>query len=190
MISHQVTRLAVALQDFDPVAPRLQSWGSTAARVLTTGGQLLACGGDSGSRALARHLVAELRSPAGDDRPPLASASVLPPDSEDQLAAQVRSQGRAGDILICLAAEPPGADILAAARAGVAGGLTTWALTGPTPDELEAATSDAIAVAGEDVRVVEEVHLVAIHVFCAAVDSCVRDRVRAGDLPQVASTAA
>jgi D-sedoheptulose 7-phosphate isomerase len=196
MISYQLTRLAVALQDFDPAAPRLQAWGNTAARVLTTGGRLLACAADGGSHELARHLVAELRRSSGDDRPAL-EAAVVHAGAEDQargphgsgrsLAEQVRSRGRPGDILICISAASPAGEILDAARTGTACGLTTWALTGPASDLLAAASSDVISVGAEDARLVEEIHLVAIHVFCAAVDSCVRDHLRAHEPRQSAS---
>jgi D-sedoheptulose 7-phosphate isomerase len=189
MISHQVMRLAVALRDFDADAPRLQAWGSSAARTLTTGGRLLACADGAGSRELAHHLVAELRSSLGDDRPALQSAVVVPADEDDpahgprlpgrSLAEEVLSRGRPGDILFCLAAARPSDALLDAARAGAACGLTAWALTAPASALLAAECSDAIAVAAEGARLAEEIHLVAIHVFCAAVDSCVRDRVRA-----------
>jgi phosphoheptose isomerase len=190
MISHQVTRHAVALQAFDPAAPRLQNWGSAAARVLTSGGQLLACASEPGSRALARHLVAELRTASGAERPPLEAEAIAPADADGpaqetrqggrSLAEQVRSRGRPGDILICFSAASPGAEVIEAVRAAAADGLTTWALTGPAPNQLAEDSEDAITVSGDDARVVEEIHLVAIHVFCAAADSRVRDRMRAG----------
>jgi D-sedoheptulose 7-phosphate isomerase len=128
------------------------------------GGRLLACAGDE-SRELALHLAAELRASAGADLPSLDAAAIVrtgeipaheSPEPERSLAEQVRSRGRPGDILICLSAAHRGGDIVAAARAGVAGGLTTWALTGPASDPLAATSSDMVAVAGQDARVVEE----------------------------------
>jgi D-sedoheptulose 7-phosphate isomerase len=199
MISHQVMRLAVALQDFDPAAPRLQAWGSTAARILTTGGRLLACADGPGSRELAHHLVAELRGSLGDDRPALMSAVVVPADEDDaahgprmpgqSLAEQVLSQGRSGDILFCLSAARPSDALLDAARTGAACGLTSWALTAPASALLADECSDAIAVRAEGARLAEEIHLVAIHVFCTAVDSCVRDRVQAHEPQAVGKVA-
>jgi D-sedoheptulose 7-phosphate isomerase len=191
MISHQVTRLVVALQDFDREAPRLQMWGSTAASVLTSGGRLLACASEPGSREHALRLAAELGNPAGRDRPALAARAIVPAESgcpsPETLAGQVRAIGRAGDILMCLSAADPAAEVLSAAHAAVELGLTTWALTGPAPDSLAAAVSDAISVQSPDARVVEEIHLVAIHILCAAADSCVRDVTRAG--PDVVTAA-
>jgi D-sedoheptulose 7-phosphate isomerase len=191
MISHQVMRLAVALQDFDADTPRLQAWGSSAARALTSGGRLLACADGPGSRELAHRLVAELRSSLGDDRPALRSAVVVPSDEDDlvhgprvpgrSLAEQVLARGRPGDILLCLSAARPSDALLDAARTGAACGLTTWALTAPASALLADECSDAVAIRAGDARLVEEIHLVAIHVFCAAVDSCVRDRVRADE---------
>jgi len=187
MISPQVTNLAVALQRFDPAVPRLQSWGSAAARVLTAGGRLLACASHAGSREQAYHLAAELGDPSEDDLPGLAAVPVLPAAGTEAggchgtgLAEQVRSLGRSGDILVCLSAEEPVSDMLAAAGEARASGLTTLALTGSAPNALAEASADAISVHSPDSRIVEEVHLVAIHIFCTAVDSCLRDRIRAG----------
>jgi D-sedoheptulose 7-phosphate isomerase len=199
MISHQVTRLAVALQAFDPSVPRLQTWGTAAARALTSGGRLLACASYPGSRALAGHLVAELSTASGADKPTLAAEVIVTvygegPGQDAQqhgrpLAEQVRSRGRRGDILISFSAAGPTPDVVDAASAAAASGLTTWALTGPAPNPLAEHSEDAIAVADEDARVVEEIHLVAIHVFCAAVDSRVRDRMRASQSRQAAGVA-
>jgi D-sedoheptulose 7-phosphate isomerase len=199
MISYQVMRLAVALQDFDADAPRLQAWGSSAARALTAGGRLYACADGAGSRELAHHLVAELRSSLGDDLPARRSAVVVPANEDDlghgprmpgrSLAEQVLSRGRPGDVLFCLSAGRPSDALLDAARTGAACGLTTWALTAPASALLATECSDAITVCAENAKVVEEIHLVAIHVFCTAVDSCVRDRVRAHERQAVGKVA-
>jgi D-sedoheptulose 7-phosphate isomerase len=185
VINHHLTSLAVALQDVDAQAPRLQSWGSKAASVLAGGGRLLACG-LGGSAAQAQHLVARLDQP-DDDRPSLAAFAlpvVRAPRGggglgDAALIDQVRALGRPGDILLCVCAAGDGDDLVAAATTAADLGLTTWALTGPEPNPVAAACSEAVTVPAAAVSTAEEVHLAAIHIFCAAVDSAVRDRLPA-----------
>jgi D-sedoheptulose 7-phosphate isomerase len=184
VINHHLTSLAVALQDVDSQAPRLQSWGSKAASVLLGGGRLLACG-IGGSAAQAQHLVAKLDRP-DDDRPPLAAFALpavqAPPGGglgDAALIDQVCALGRPGDILLCVCATGDGGDLVAAAETAADLGLATWALTGPEPNAVAEACSAAVTVPAAAVSTAEEVHLAAIHIFCAAVDSAVRDRLHA-----------
>jgi D-sedoheptulose 7-phosphate isomerase len=44
-------------------------------------------------------------------------------------------------------------------------------MTGPAPNPLAAVADDAICVAGADTAIVQEVHLVAIHALCDALDA-------------------
>jgi D-sedoheptulose 7-phosphate isomerase len=44
-------------------------------------------------------------------------------------------------------------------------------MTGPAPNPLADLADDAICVAGADTAVVQEVHLVAIHALCDALDA-------------------
>lgn len=60
--------------------------------------------------------------------------------------------------------------MLQAAAAGRRGGLTVWALTGRAPNPLAGAADDAVAVDAADGAVVQELHLVAVHVLCEAFD--------------------
>ena len=62
-------------------------------------------------------------------------------------------------------------NVLAAAERARALGLTVWAMTGPGPNPLAELADDAICVAGADTAVVQEVHLVAIHALCDALDA-------------------
>jgi D-sedoheptulose 7-phosphate isomerase len=185
MINRHLTSLAMALQAVDARAPRLQSWGSAAAAVLLAGGRLLACGAGGGA-AQAQHLTGVLTR-SEDDRPGLAAfalpampaaAGASAGRAGGDLEHQVRALGRRGDILLCVCATG-GDDLAASARAAAELGMTAWALTGPVPNEVASACSDAVAVPASAVSTAEEVHLAAIHIFCAAVVSAVRDAVRA-----------
>jgi D-sedoheptulose 7-phosphate isomerase len=188
MINHHLTSLAVALQAVDTQTPRLQSWGATAATVLLGGGRLLACG-TGGSEAQAEHLASTLARPE-DDRPALAASALTAPPAPSATGAdvghggsglgrQIREVGRRGDILLCICAAGGSDDLAACARAAREMGMITWALTGPGPNEVGAACADAVAVRASTVSTAEEVHLAAIHIFCAAVDSAIRDAARA-----------
>ena len=66
-----------------------------------------------------------------------------------------------------------------AARAAAEIGMTAWALTGPGPNPLADACAEAITVESPVTCTVQEVHLAAIHIMCAAVDAAVRDGVGA-----------
>jgi D-sedoheptulose 7-phosphate isomerase len=179
VINYHLTTLAVALQDLDADAPRLQSWGTRAASVLVSGGRLLTCG-VGGSAEQARHLAASLAR-RDHDRPPLAAMALAAefPAAGDALAVQVRALGRPGDVLFCLSADGGTDEVVAAAAAADEIGMSVWALTGPAPNPVASACAESVAVRAASVSTAHEVHLAAIHVFCTAVDSAIRDALRA-----------
>jgi D-sedoheptulose 7-phosphate isomerase len=164
-------------------AARLERWGERLAEVLVGGGRLLAAG-NGGSAAEAQHLAAELvgryRRPC---RRPLsaialgADLSSLTAIANDfgwaeGMARQVVAHGRPGDVLLALSTSGASANVLEAVRAARAGGVRTWALTGPAPNRLHALCDDAVAFPGP-AAVVQEMHLVAVHLICDVVDAIV-----------------
>jgi D-sedoheptulose 7-phosphate isomerase len=176
LADHVSAVMALALE-----LERLDTWGRRLAEVLLGGGRLLTAG-NGGSAAEAQHLAAELvgryRRPG---RPPL-SAIALTMDTcsltaisndfgwNNGLARQVQAHGRPGDVLIALSTSGRSANVLAAVHAAREAGLTTWGLTGPAPNQLHRLCDEAVAVPGPG-PVVQEVHLVAIHLLCEAVDA-------------------
>ena len=56
---------------------------------------------------------------------------------------------------------------MAAAREG---GLTVWVMTGAGPNPMSEAADEALAVDAPATATVQEVHQVALHLLCAAVD--------------------
>jgi D-sedoheptulose 7-phosphate isomerase len=179
-IDTHLSRLAGALRPYRMVAGRLESWGGQLAWTLGRGGRLLVVG-NGGSAAEAQHLAAELVGKLREDRTPL-SAIALTADSsavtaiandygyEDVFARQVRAHGRAEDILIALSTSGCSPNVLAAVHAAREVGLRTWALTGPAPNPLASACDEAIACPSPDGQVVQELHLVSVHVLCEHVD--------------------
>jgi D-sedoheptulose 7-phosphate isomerase len=183
--------LADALRLLEGECDRLAGWGEELATRLLAGGRLLAAG-NGGSAAEAQHLTAELVGRYLTERRPL-SAICLHGDTssltaiandygpEEAFARQVRAHGRPGDVLILLSTSGRSANLLAAAEAANAIGVTTWALTGRAPNPLQEVCDDTVALTAS-AATVQELHLVALHVICAAVDREVAlvhgDRVR------------
>jgi D-sedoheptulose 7-phosphate isomerase len=159
---------------------RLERWGQALARVLAGGGRLLAVG-NGGSAAQAQHLTAELVGRYRDDRAPF-SAIALCADApaftaigndyglEEVFARQVRGHGRPGDVLVALSTSGRSANVLAAVEAAAETGMATWALTGPAGNPLAARADEALCVDSPHTATIQEVHLVAVHLLCAAVD--------------------
>lgn len=89
---------------------------------------------------------------------------------------------RPGDVLLCLSATAGDERIAAAAAAAGAAGTKTWALTGQAPNAVADACEEAVCVDAVARSTIEEVQVAAIHIFCAAVNSTVRNAIRAGRL--------
>lgn len=162
---------------------RLDAWGTTLADVLVGGGRLLVAG-NGGSAAQAQHLTAELVGRYRDDRPALSALALHAETSsltaiandygyDHAYARQVQAHGRPGDVLLGISTSGRSPNVLAAMAAGAEGGLRVWALTGPGPNPMVAAADEAVTVEAAATATVQEVHQVAVHLVCAAVDLCV-----------------
>jgi rfaE bifunctional protein nucleotidyltransferase chain/domain len=177
--------LAVSLRGLEPEAERAERWGRLLAGVLLRGGRLLAAG-NGGSAAHAQHLAAELVGRYRTERQGLsaialhAETSSLTAIANDYgfdmaFARQVAAHGRPGDVLLAISTSGGSPNVLAAVEAARSGGLTTWALTGPGPNDLADRCAAAVCVSADSTATVQEVHQVLVHVLCEAVDQAVAE---------------
>jgi glycosyltransferase involved in cell wall biosynthesis/phosphoheptose isomerase len=178
--------LRAGLDALDRETPRLEAWGARLARVLTRGGKLLTVG-NGGSAAEAQHFSAELVGRFCDERRPLSAlclhgdTSALTAIANDYgsdacFARQVQAHGRPGDVLVALSTSGCSRNVVAAAHAAREAGVEAWAMTGAAPNPLADACEDALCLPCESRSTVQELHLVAVHLLCAAIDrTVVRD---------------
>ena len=177
---NHLAALAAPLAALESEVGRLDAWGRHLARVLTGGGRLLAAG-NGGSAAQAQHLTGELVGRYGDERAPfsgialctdLSSLTAIGNDyaGDEVFARQLRAHGRRGDVLIALSTSGSSSNVLRAAEAAAELGITTWALTGRAPNPLAELADETIAIQADYTPTVQELHLVCIHLLCAAVD--------------------
>jgi glycosyltransferase involved in cell wall biosynthesis/phosphoheptose isomerase len=176
----QLRALREALDRFELDVERMQSWGEQLADIMLGGGRLLAVG-NGGSAAQAQHLTAELVGRFQTERCPL-SALCLHADSssftaicndygpEQAFARQVRAHGRAGDVLIALSTSGESTNVLAAVHAAHEAQMRTWAMCGQPTCPLASICDEALSVSAESNATVQEIHMVAVHAICAAVD--------------------
>jgi phosphoheptose isomerase len=173
-----VLALARALPGLD--TDLLDRWGTHLARVLTSGGRLLAAG-NGGSAAQAQHLTAELVGRYRDDRPALsaialhAETSSLTAIANDYgwgagYARQVEAHGRPGDVFLGLSTSGSSGNVLAAMRSAQDRGLIVWAMTGREGSPMQQLADECVTVDAPATATVQEVHQVAVHLVCAAVD--------------------
>ncbi|HEX7255817.1 MAG TPA: SIS domain-containing protein [Gaiellaceae bacterium] len=169
------------LAELDADVDRLGAWGRHLARVLITGGRLLAAG-NGGSAAQAQHLTSELVGRYQRERPALSALALHAESSsftaiandygpDEAFARQVRAHGRPGDVLLVLSTSGHSPNVVAALEAAHDGGLSAWALTGRAPNAACDAADDAVCVDAPLAATVQEIHQVAIHLLCAAVDA-------------------
>jgi D-sedoheptulose 7-phosphate isomerase len=180
-----VASLTAALGDLTRHVDTLDRWGRLLADVLCGAdrGRLLAAG-NGGSAAQAQHLTAELVGRYRADRPPFSAICLTAETSsltaiandypaDELFARQVEAHGRAGDVLVLLSTSGRSPNAVAAARRARDCGITVLAMTGPAPNPLEAVAHDAVCVDSPWTATVQECHLVALHLLCAAFDAAV-----------------
>ncbi len=177
---HHLDQLREAVQSFDACAELAHRWGGLLAATFERGGRLLAAG-NGGSAAQAQHLTAELVGRYRLDRAPLSAICLSAETSsltalindyppEELFARQVEAHGRPGDVAALLSTSGTSRNIVAAARRARDRGLTVLAFTGPRPNALAQLADEALCVEAPYTATVQELHLVALHIVCAAVD--------------------
>jgi D-sedoheptulose 7-phosphate isomerase len=196
-----VVSLTAALRDVSSHVDTLDRWGRLLADVLCgqRRGRLLAAG-NGGSAAQAQHLTAELVGRYRTDRPPFSAICLTAETSsltaiandypaDELFARQVEAHGRTGDVLVLLSTSGRSPNIVSAARRARECGITTLAMTGPGPNPLAAAADEAVCIDSPWTATVQECHLVALHLVCAAFDAAVLTppaRVSSGPSVEVA----
>jgi D-sedoheptulose 7-phosphate isomerase len=176
-----VAALADALSRFEPCIGVADRWGSRLAEVLPAGGRLLAAG-NGGSAAQAQHLTAELVGRYRDDRPPYSAICLSAETSSltaivndysirEVFARQVEAHVRAGDIVVLLSTSGRSPNVVAAAERATSLGGVVWAMTGRVPNPLADIADDALWADTPHTATVQELHLVALHLMCAAFDN-------------------
>jgi glycosyltransferase involved in cell wall biosynthesis/phosphoheptose isomerase len=175
-----VDALREALGVLEQEAGRVEDWGAALAVKLLEGARLLAVG-NGGSAAQAQHLTAELVGRFQSERRAL-SALCLHADTssltaiandygaEEAFARQVWAHGRPGDVLLALSTSGRSANVLAAVQAARECDVTAWCLTGAGPNPLAELCDDALCLVAPTTATVQELHLVALHMLCCAVD--------------------
>jgi D-sedoheptulose 7-phosphate isomerase len=150
---------------------------------ITAGGKVLACG-HGGSASDARRFAAELIGRYERERPGLAAialstdAAMLDafgdePDAGAIFAKQILALGTPGDVLVALSISGNAASVLKAIDAAHAREMTVVALSGRDGGkirELLLETDVHIGVAHDRGARIQEVHHLALHCVCDAVD--------------------
>jgi len=180
-----VTGLIDALSKME--CAQLDRWGGLLADMFSAGGRLLVAG-NGGSAAQAQHLSAELVGRFRSDRPPLSALALHAETStltavandygfDEVYARQVQAHGRDGDVLLVLSTSGRSVNLRRAVTAANEAGISTWALTGWAPNPLADACDEHVAIVADSALTVQECHLVAIHIICAALDDALDGRI-------------
>jgi D-sedoheptulose 7-phosphate isomerase len=150
---------------------------------ITAGGKVLACG-NGGSASDAQHFAAEFVGRFERERPGLAAISLSTDTSiltaigndyafEAIYSKQVQALGVPGDVLLAISTSGNSANVLAAVEAAHAKEMTVIALTGRQGGKMRGQLSETdvhICVPHERTARIQEVHILALHCICDAVD--------------------
>jgi D-sedoheptulose 7-phosphate isomerase len=166
-----------------PLAAPIVNAGRMLAECLKNGGKALACG-NGGSAADAQHFAAELINRFETERPPLAGIALTTDTStltsiandyafQQVFAKQVRAIGRRGDVLLAISTSGNSANVIEAMHAAHETGMRVIAMTGNGGGKMAAALAAAdvhICVPHKNTARIQEVHLLALHCMCDAID--------------------
>jgi phosphoheptose isomerase len=184
-VRNHIDELAGTLDGLRDQTATLARWGGVLAERLSDGRRLLTAG-NGGSAAEAQHLSAELVGRFDRDRRPFSAIALHADTSaltaigndygyDEVFARQVVAHALPGDVIVLLSTSGRSPNLLRAAAAARVVGATSWAITGPGPNPLADAVDEAVCLPGCTASV-QEGHLVAIHVTCAAFEAALANR--------------
>jgi D-sedoheptulose 7-phosphate isomerase len=163
-----------------PGAAAVERAARLVAGTLAGGGQVLFCG-NGGSAADAQHLAAELVGRLALERPAYRAVALTTDSSvltavgndygyNEVFARQVQGLGRPGDLLVAISTSGRSENVLRAAAAAGAAGMTVVAFLGPAASPLDDTAAVALHVDGEVAGLVQQGHITIGHALCGWVE--------------------
>jgi D-sedoheptulose 7-phosphate isomerase len=171
------------LQSMDVLAAPIAEAAECMVQCLRRDGKILACG-NGGSAADAQHFSAELLNRFEMERPSLAAIALTTDtstltsiandyDYDQVFSKQVRGLGHAEDVLLAISTSGNSRNIVAAIDAAHESDMRVVALTGRDGGKVGtmlAANDVHICVPANSTARIQEVHLLALHCICDAID--------------------
>lgn len=153
----------------------VEAAGIAMCQAIAQGGKIISCG-NGGSMSDAMHFAEELSGRYRDERPGLPAISCSDPShitcvgndyGFDQVFARfVQALGQSGDCLLAISTSGNSANVLEAAKAAKAKGMTVIGLTGRGGGALKALCDAAVDVPWDGYADrVQEVHIKVIHAW-------------------------
>jgi D-sedoheptulose 7-phosphate isomerase len=171
------------LQSMDALAAPIAAAAERMVQCLKSDGKILACG-NGGSAADCQHFSAELLNRFEMERPSLAAIALTTDtstllsiandyDFDQVFSKQVRGLGHANDLLLAISTSGNSRNVIAAIDAAHEAGMSVVALTGRDGGrmgEMLEAKDIQICVPANNTARIQEVHLLALHCICDAID--------------------
>ena len=181
---HFAESAKLKLDAVDALAPLIAEAAGVLTASLLADGKILACG-NGGSASDAQHFAAEMVGRFERERPELPAISLSTDTSiltavandyafEQVFAKQVRALGARGDVLLAISTSGNSANVIAAIEAAHEREMRVVALTGKGGGRIGSllATGDVhLCVPHDRTARIQEVHLLAIHCLCDAIDN-------------------
>jgi len=188
-------RIRETIRVCSEMAKQLAASTAQAAEMLITalreGHRIYVCG-DGGSAAQAQHMAGELVGRFMADRPALpcvaltTDTSVLTAiandyDFEQVFERQVEALLQEGDVLVALSTSGSSANVLKAASMARKRGGKVLGLVGRSGGKLKELCDISLAVPAETSPLVQEGHLVLLHILCGLVEQALFSRAERED---------
>jgi len=171
------------LQSMDVLAGPIAEAAERMVQALKRDGKILACG-NGGSAADSQHFAAELLNRFEMERPGLAAMALTTDtstltsiandyDFEQIFSKQVRALGQSNDVLLAISTSGNSRNVMAAVDAAHEIEMSVVALTGRDGGrigEMLHSTDVHICVPSNSTARIQEVHLLALHCMCDAID--------------------
>lgn len=183
-INHHFTESAnTKLNAMDILAAPIAAAAERMVQCLLADGKILSCG-NGGSAADSQHFSSEMLNRFEMERPGLAAIALTTDTSTltsiandydyDQIfSKQVRALGHSNDILLAISTSGNSRNVIAAIHAAHEREMTVVALTGKNGGgmgEILTTNDIHICVPADSTARIQEIHLLAIHCMCDAID--------------------
>ena len=171
--------------DAAALLPTVERLADAIVESLAAGGRLLVFG-NGGSAADAQHFAGELLGRFRNTRRPLPAIALTTDPSvvtgvtndfgfDDLFARQVAALVRRGDVVVGISTSGSSENVARGLRAARDAGALAVAWTGVDPGPVGAAAEIVLAVPSRTTARIQEVHTLAMHALCTAIDAWVAE---------------